>query len=158
MLLCLAVGASTAAAEPSGACASRRAGWASPADGTPELAVINRVGVAHGRELHWNGVRIDLATLRSYLQQVSRMAPLPFTILAPGPEADCGFLDAVRDEMEAALPCTRGACGEGAGHWGYAAMRPPPSDAEIDRIMNDMANAAMAAQNEAVAEAKPPKR
>ena len=102
-------------------------------------------------------MRVDLTTLRSYLQQVGRLEPVPFTILAPDPDADCGFLEAIRDEMEAALPCAQGACGEGRGRWGYASMRPPPNE-EINQILNDMANTAMAAENEAGAEAKPPKR
>ena len=93
-----------------------RAGWAVPANGTPHMAILNRVTVAGTGTLKWNGATITHNQLRRYLGEVGELRPMPFTILLPDPNADCAFLEAVRDDMARALPCDQ-ACGEGRGDW-----------------------------------------
>jgi hypothetical protein len=65
--------------------------------------------------------------LRQYLEILVTMRPLPLTILVPRGDADCALLEALRDEIEAALPCASGACAEGVGAWTEQYLPPPPA-------------------------------
>lgn len=157
--LCLAVTASTASASPSSACSGRRTGWMGPSDGTPDHVAINWISIPRERELRWHGKRIDRARLRYYLGIVATMRPLPFTILRPGPGVDCAFLEAIRDDMEAKLPCAQGLCGEGRGRWSddVPLMHPSRED-EIEPIIQDMANSVADAESAANAALAKPER
>ncbi|HYI49005.1 MAG TPA: hypothetical protein VEX35_11140 [Allosphingosinicella sp.] len=116
------------------ACPGPRPGWLTPRDGLPHLTVVNRLRVTRGNRLEWNRVPVTRDTVRGYLGLVGNMRPLPFTILAPDRDADCAFLEAIRDDMAAELPCNEGGCGEGRGRWGDGdVQRPLTPEAESER-------------------------
>ena len=77
--------------------------------------VINRVTVGRTGELKWNGVPVSLDQLRRYLGIVREMHPRPFTVLEADGQADCDWLQTVREAIARSLPCDEGACGEGRG-------------------------------------------
>jgi hypothetical protein len=148
LALCLLAAGQPPPAPVSNSCAAPRPGWLTRLDGLPELAVVSRLSVAAGGRLEWNGTPVARATVREYLGLVRTMEPLPFTILAPDADADCAFLEAIRDDMAAALPCGEGACGEGRGRWGYGAiLRPlaPEDEAEMANAAAELEAAADAA-------------
>jgi hypothetical protein len=113
------------AAAPGHACAGARPAWLAPGLQHPE-AVFNRVTLVGRDEIRWNGVPITRRTLRRYLGLVATMIPPPLTILEPADSVDCALLEAVRDDIEAALPCADGICGEGIGAWTVQEEEPPP--------------------------------
>jgi len=150
-----AVCSCAAPATQAGSCPGVGPDWAVPSDGLPHNILVNRVSVAGADRLRWNGEAISRAQLREYLTFVRGMRPRPFTILQPDRNVDCIFLEAVRADMEATLPCDEGACGEGRGRWGDGTGRRRLSpQAESDRAN---AIAEMDAAAEAVA-AGPPER
>jgi len=73
-------------------------GWATEQTGKPVYVLGNTVAL-HGREIRWNGVRIDEHTLADYARQVSVMNPIPFTIFDPGERPDCAFARHIRDRL-----------------------------------------------------------
>lgn len=85
-------------------------GWAAP-DGTAPMITTNTVQV-RGRQLRWNGVAVDEATLGRYLQAASKMFPVPFLIFDPETN-DCTLAKRVRDLIDRNYPCRDGACGQG---------------------------------------------
>jgi len=157
LALCLLVaGRGPAAPEPR-ECPGPRPGWLAPRDGLPHLTVFNRLTISRDNRLAWNRVPVSRETVRDYFRIVSTMQPLPFTILAPDRGVDCALLEAIRDDMAAALPCAEGACGEGRGRWGdgFGGRRPPPPGSQAER---DLANAVAEIEAAADAAAEEPKR
>lgn len=136
---------------PAGACSAPRPGWLTPADG-PLERIINRVEVFDGDGLRWNGVPVTRAVLRQYLDIVRTMEPMPVTILEPFQGVDCAYLETVRDDIEAALPCADRACGEGVGDWTEPEPVPPepvPLETVSDELRAAAAEAARAAEEAA---------
>jgi len=113
------------AAAPGNACAGPRPGWLAPGLQHAE-AIFNRVTLLGRDEIRWNGVPITRRTLRRYLGLLTTMIPPPLTVLEPADSVDCALLEAVRDDIEAALPCADGICGEGVGDWTGREGEPPP--------------------------------
>lgn len=113
------------AAAPASGCAGPRPGWLAPAIQPPSRR-FNRITLSARDEILWNGVPVTRPILRQYLDLVATMNPVPLTILAPRHESDCALIEALRDEIEAALPCAAQICGEGAGAWTEHDLLPPP--------------------------------
>jgi hypothetical protein len=113
------------AAAPASGCAGPRPGWLTPVILPPNLP-FNRITLTARDEILWNGMPVTWQILHQYLGIVATMNPLPLTILVPGNDADCALLEAVRDEIDAALPCADRVCGEGAGAWTEQDLQPPP--------------------------------
>lgn len=150
LVLCLLVAGQAPAAPERRDCPGPRPGWATPRDGMPHLAMFNRITISRDNRLAWNREPVTRAMLRDYFDTLSEMRPLPFTILAPDPGVDCALLEAIRDDMAAALPCAEGACGEGRGRWsdGLGGRQAPPPGSQAE---SDFANAV--AEIEAAADA-----
>jgi hypothetical protein len=107
---------------PGHGCTGLRPGWLAPSV-QPHAARVNRVVLTGRDQIEWAGMPITRETLRYYLARLRTMDPLPLTVIEPAPTVDCALLESVRDDLEAALPCALGACGEGIGPW--AASYPP---------------------------------
>jgi hypothetical protein len=128
-------------------CTAPRAGWAVPSDGSPHMAVINRIAIGRDQGIKWNGVAVSRERLREYLGIVRTMEPLPFTILSFASDVDCQLLESIRDDMAASLPCDRGACGEGRGPWEFRGYPPETEQGrevrgKLEQMVGDVANAA----------------
>ena len=57
--------------------------------------VKNKIVVTRGGEVLWNGVAVDLGTLRQYLDASQQMNPIPELHLQPEPEARYELVDEV---------------------------------------------------------------
>jgi len=149
MVASLTVSTAPASSPSADDCVPLRSGWVSRQSGLPELVIVNRIAIQTDGHLRWNGVAITRNTLGRYLRIVRTMTPMPFTILDPDPNADCATIDAVRDDMEALLPCAQGYCGEGHGSWGYANNGPPDENSEaFHQAERDIAEATARARAE----------
>ena len=139
--LALGLGASQAAAQP---CSGPRPGWeTSNADRFG--IIVNRVAVSGQGTLLWNGAAISRQRLRQYLALIGEMEPRPFTLLQPAPDTDCAFIEAVRDAIEAALPCPDLGCGEWAADREQEDWRAPDGIPEAtERDLEAAADAAAA--------------
>ncbi|HEV7658791.1 MAG TPA: hypothetical protein VGO55_02985 [Allosphingosinicella sp.] len=113
------------AAAPANGCAGPRPGWLAPVL-LPPSRHFNRITVSARDGILWNGAPVTRPILRQYLDFVANMTPVPLTILAPRHDADCALIEALRDEIEAALPCAAQVCGEGAGAWTEHDLLPAP--------------------------------
>jgi hypothetical protein len=120
------------AAAPANGCAGPRPGWLAPSVQPPSVS-LNRVAFWGRDQLLWNGVPITRQILRQYLGLVGSIEPLPLTIVVPRDDVDCALLEAVRDEIEAALPCAAQVCGDGAGAWREEDLLPPPPPPAMPR-------------------------
>lgn len=114
-------GAGKAAAQ---SCPGPRPGWET-SDRDRLGIILNRVAVSGRGALLWNRVETSRERLRQYLAIVRQMEPMPFTLLQPAADADCAFLEAVRDDIEAALPGADHGCGEWAAGGGNDPGRSP---------------------------------
>jgi hypothetical protein len=126
-------------AEPRRSCVPVLPGWTSPQTGKPVSLAANNVTLA-GREIRWNGVRIDERTLASYLRQSAAMNPIPFVIFDPGTSPDCYFATHVRDILEKAYPCREGMCWQGSeAAFKRAPYRSPPDPRAVLSAMGGKA-------------------
>ena len=104
-------------------------GWATEQTGKPVYVIGNTVAL-NGREIRWNGVRIDEHTLADYLRKMSVMNPIPLIIFDPGKAPNCAFARRIRDTLDRELPCRDGLCWQGSkAAFDRAPFRSPTSSA-----------------------------
>jgi hypothetical protein len=111
-------------AEPM-ACTPPRDNWPKPHNFDGLVPIQNRLSLDRSGALHWNGERISIAKLRTYLRATHQMDPEPFVFLETEMGVSCKALDRVRDEMDKALECGKpySGCAEGI----YSVWRTMPS-------------------------------
>ncbi len=99
--------------EAPAACVPVLQGWATPETGKP-ASVIDNLLTLTGREMRWNGVRIDELTLAEYVRRSAAMQPIPVLIFDPGDPPECSFATKIQAEIDQVYPCRDGACWQGS--------------------------------------------
>ena len=87
-------------------------GWTTPQIGPRPYLLANNIRI-RGREIRWNGVVVDEATLAKYLRLSSELNPRPFVIFDPETR-NCAAARRMRDVIDRNYPCRDGACGQGS--------------------------------------------
>lgn len=78
------------------------------------MVVMNKVALDHAGSLYWNGKPVTKEALDEYLAQMHILDPEPVTFLETEMGVPCASLDAIRDQMERQLKCSKGGrCNEG---------------------------------------------
>jgi hypothetical protein len=115
-ILALATSCSAKTYSAADMCGGRLPHWQSPDPGIGELAILQAIIVTRTNAIQWNGRRITMATLDSYLKQERGLNPRPQMVLHVKDGASCETVGIVRSLMEKHLQCsTTHACGEGRG-------------------------------------------
>jgi len=92
-------------------------GWLQPKDKIPHHAVAVTIALGWNKALWWNNGAVNWSEFQKLLNASAKSTERAFWILKPNPVADCKDVNWVRYEMERALACSKGWCGEGDGIW-----------------------------------------